>query len=93
MHVGGSKIDDNLLSGNMIAQRLEGSDGSQQTFLHGNVSHPYKMDSYPRGDVNLDGHRNGIDADAFGAIDVYQHIHFYWRVENTVTEQQNVKKT
>lgn len=51
------------------------------------------MDSYPRGDVNLDGHRNGIDADAFGAIDVYQHIHFYWRVENTVTERQNVKKT
>ena len=73
VHVCRSEVDDDLFSRYAQAQRLQGGDGSQQTFLDGGVCKTDQMDAESGGDADLDKNRYSIDSDALGAMNVDEH--------------------
>lgn len=62
----------------MVAQRLQGGYDAEQALLDGRVGQADEVDPDAAADVHLDGHGNGIDADAFRAVDLFKHIDLFY---------------
>ena len=73
MHVGRSKVDYNLSSGNPESHGLQCRDGPEQAFLDCGIGKPDQMYPEAVGNVHFDCYRNGFYSDTFGAMNVYYH--------------------
>ena len=76
VHVGRGQIDDDFPARNPESPGLESRNGPQEALLDGGVRQADQMDPDAGRDIDFNGYRDGIDADAFRPVDIDEHTVF-----------------
>ena len=73
MQVGRRQVDDDFHPGNVESLCLHGCDCTQQAFLDGGIGQADQMDADTQRNIDFYSNRDGMDAQAFGGVNVYNH--------------------
>ena len=73
MQVGRGQVDHNFPAGDVKSFGLQGRHRAQQAFLDGGIGQTDEMDAHAQRYVHFHRYRHGLDAQAFGRMDVYYH--------------------
>ena len=76
VQVGGGQVDDDFLSGDAKALRLQGRHRPEEALLHRGVSESDQVDSDAEGDFHFHHDRDRFDSDALRSVYIDQHIRF-----------------
>ena len=74
VQVGGGEVDDDFLAGNAEPLGLQGRDGPEQAFPDGGVGQADEVEADASGHFHFHSDGHGVDADAFGPVDIDEHV-------------------